>query len=146
MRIGELADQAGVTAKTVRYYESIDLMREPARTASGYRDYDDAAVERLQFIRDSQASGLTLSEIQSVLELKDVGARSCEHTRSLLQRHLDEIDEQINRLQASRIEIAELAQRASGLDPRACTDPNRCQVIGAGRKGGLGEDLAAHHG
>ncbi len=130
MRIGELAERGGVTTKAIRYYESIGVMGEPARTASGYRDYGDDALERLRFIRDAQATGLTLAEIQSVLELKDAGARSCEHTRSLLERHLDDLDDQIRRLQAARTELAELAARAAGLDPGACTDPNRCQVIG----------------
>ena len=130
MKIGELADQADVSAKTVRYYESIGVMAEPPRTASGYRDYGDDALERLRFIRDAQATGLTLAEIQSILELKDSGARSCEHTRSLLQRHLDDIDAQIRLLQQARDELGRLAERASGLDPAACTDPNRCQVIG----------------
>ena len=93
MRIGMLADHAGVTAKTIRYYESIQLLAEPVRTPSGYREYGDDAVERLRFIRDAQSSGLSLSEIQSVLELKDSGARSCDHTMALLDRHLAEIDE-----------------------------------------------------
>ena len=64
-----------------------------------------------------------------MLELKDVGARSCEHTRRLLERHLDDIDGQIRRLQDARRELADLAGRAAGLDPAACTDSNRCQVI-----------------
>ena len=129
MRIGELAEHGGVTTKTVRYYESIGLMVEPPRTASGYRDYGAPALERLRFIRDAQATGLTLAEIQSVLELKDLGARSCEHTRALLHRHLEELDGQIARLQSARAELVDLAARASSLDPSACTDPNRCQVI-----------------
>lgn len=129
MKIGELASGAGVTTKTVRYYESIDLLPEPSRTASGYRDYGDDAVERLRFVRDAQASGLTLAEIQSVLELKDAGSGSCGHTAALVERHLEEIDTQIARLQSARIELLELSQRASRLDPAHCTDPNRCQVI-----------------
>ncbi len=129
MRIGTLADQAGVTAKTVRYYESIRLLAEPVRTPSGYREYDVDALERLRFIRDAQASGLTLSEIQSVLELKDAGARSCDHTMALLDRHLAEIDMQIARLEVARGELRDLARRAQRLDPAACTDPQRCQVI-----------------
>ena len=129
MRIGMLADQAGVTAKTIRYYESIQLLAEPVRTPSGYREYGDDAVERLRFIRDAQSSGLSLSEIQSVLELKDAGARSCDHTVALLERHLTEIDEQIARLEVARAELLVLAGRARGLDPAACTDPHRCQVI-----------------
>ena len=131
MRIGELAEQAGVSTKTVRYYESIGVMAAPGRTASGYRDYDAVAVDRLRFVRDAQATGLTLAEIQSVLELKDAGAGSCRHTRSLLDRHLADLDGQIRRLQTARRELADLARRAARLDPAACTDPNRCQVIGA---------------
>ena len=129
MRIGVLAERTGVTTKTVRYYESIGLVAEPQRTPSGYREYDDDAVERLRFIRDAQSSGLSLSEIQSVLELKDAGARSCDHTTALLNRHLSEIDDQIDRLQVARAELVVLAERARGLDPAACTDPHRCQVI-----------------
>lgn len=131
MKIGELADACDVSAKTIRYYESIGLMAEPQRTASGYRDYPVDAIERLRFIRDAQASGLSLAEVQSVLELKDSGTNSCEHTRSLLDRHLDELDAQIHRLQAARRELVVLARRAAELDPADCTDPNRCQVIAA---------------
>lgn len=133
MKIGELGERCGVTAKTIRYYESIGLLDEPDRTESGYRDYGDAAVERLRFIRDAQATGLTLSEIASVLELKGAGERSCSHTMALIDSHLHSIDAQIEQLVAARRELADLATRAQVLDPAACTDPNRCQVIGAGR-------------
>jgi len=131
MRIGELAEKGHVTAKTVRYYESIGLLPEPERTESGYRDYSPVAVERLTFIRDAQASGLTLAEIASVLELKSAGERSCAHTTTLLERHLADIDTQIQRLTAARASLAELTTRAKRLDPGDCTDPNRCQIISA---------------
>ncbi len=129
MRIGELAATAAVSTKTIRYYESIGLVGEPERTRSGYRDYAPEAVERLRFIREAQATGLTLAEIQSVLELKDAGATSCAHTRDLVGRHLADIDAQIARLEVARAELLELAARAAELDPATCTDPNRCQVI-----------------
>lgn len=131
MRIGQLADRSGLTAKTIRYYESIGLLTEPRRTAGGYREYADDAIERLRFIRDAQASGLALCEVQSILELKDAGARSCDHTIELLERHIADIDEHIVRLRAARAELVGLAERARRLDPAACTDPNRCQVISA---------------
>ena len=133
MRIGELADAADVNTKTVRYYESIGLMPEPQRTPSGYRDYTPSALGRLLFIRDSQATGLTLAEIQSILELKDSGARTCHHTQTLLDEHLADIDAQIRRLQAAQQELLDLSDRAARLDPSDCTDPNRCQVIDAHR-------------
>ncbi|NNE75098.1 MAG: heavy metal-responsive transcriptional regulator [Acidimicrobiales bacterium] len=129
MRIGELAERAGVSTKTIRYYESIDLLPEPNRTASGYREYSPESVERLRFIRDAQATGLTLAEIASVLELKEAGQGSCAHTTALLQQHLVDLDEQIARLQNARATLVELADRARTLDPQACSDPNRCQVI-----------------
>ena len=129
MKIGQVAEQIGVSTATIRYYESIGLIDEPGRTPAGYRDYDDVAVDRLRFVRDAQATGLSLVEIGSVLEMKSAGARTCTHTTALLQRHLDEIDVQIERLVGARRELAELAERARTLDPAACTDPNRCQVI-----------------
>ncbi len=129
MRIGELAETAGVSTKTIRYYESIGLLPEPSRTDSGYRAYDRAGAERLAFIRDAQASGLSLAEIASVLELKEAGTTSCRHTRSLLERHIAEVEAQIDRLRQTQATLVAMADRAAALDPSTCTDPNRCQVI-----------------
>jgi DNA-binding transcriptional MerR regulator len=132
MRIGELGELADVSTKTIRYYESLGLLAEPDRTPAGYRDYSVADVERLRFVRDAQSTGLTLSEIASVLELKSSGERSCSHTLDLLQRHLADVDAQIKRLRASKALLNELAQRAELLDPATCTDLNRCQIIAGG--------------
>lgn len=129
MRIGELGEAVGLTTKTIRYYESIGLLPATERTASGYRVYGPDAVERLRFVKQAQASGLTLAEIGSILEIKDAGGQSCEHTRSLLRRHLDDLDAQIEAMEKQRAELALLAERAGGLDPSTCTDVNRCQVI-----------------
>ncbi len=129
MRIGALAEMSGLSTKTIRYYESIDLLAEPQRTPSGYRDYSRDAVERLRFIRDAQASGLTLSEVQTLLSMKDADIGTCDHTLSFLDHHIAEIDDQLERLQVARAEMIALADRARHLDPATCTDPNRCQVI-----------------
>ncbi|MEM9563117.1 MAG: MerR family transcriptional regulator [Actinomycetota bacterium] len=129
MQIGELGRLAEVSTKTIRYYESIGLLEEPARTSSGYRDYDDEAIERLRFVRDAQATGLSLAEIASVLELKGAGRTSCAHTAALLDRHLLDLDRQIEQLYQARTALQQLADRARSLDPGSCTDPNRCQVI-----------------
>ena len=129
MRIGELGERAEVSTKTIRYYESLGLLDEPTRTPAGYRDYDDDALERLRFVRDAQATGLSLAEIASVLELKSSGQRSCAHTTDLLERHLVDLDRQIEQLLEARQTLRQLADRARSLDPGCCTDPNRCQVI-----------------
>ncbi len=140
MRIGELAEHAAVTTKTIRYYESIGILPTPERTPSGYRAYDSTTLERLRFVRDAQATGLTLIEIKSILELKGQGERSCEHTRSLIHRQIDDIDAQIHRLEHARRELHELMERADRADPVDCVDEHRCQVIEARRgEGHLGE-------
>lgn len=131
MRIGALADRTGLSTQAIRYYESIELLDEPARTESGYRTYDHHAVERLRFIRDAQASGLALAEIQTLLGMKDASISTCGHTLAFLEHHVAEIDEQIVRLQAARADLLELVERGRRLDPATCTDPNRCQVIDA---------------
>ena len=129
MQIGELANTAGVTTKTIRYYESIGVLGEPARMDSGYRSYGPAAVERLDFVKQAQSTGLALAEIKSILEIKDQGGQTCEHTKALLRQHLDELDERIVELEAARVELQAMYQRAGALDPAKCTDANRCQII-----------------
>lgn len=132
MKIGALARHTGITAKTIRYYEEIGLMAEPERAANGYRDYPEDAVDRLAFIRDAQATGLSLSEIASILDLRGQGETTCHHVVDLLERHVDALTRHISNLQKTRRKLAELTQRAQSLDPANCQDPNRCQTIAAG--------------
>jgi DNA-binding transcriptional MerR regulator len=134
MRIGELAQRTGATTKAIRYYESLGLLPQPDRTASDYRDYGLDAIERVRFIKDAQAGGLTLTEIQSLVELKTAGQATCEHTIDLLHRHLADIDTQIRQLEAARSSLAALAERAATLDHADCTNPHRCHVIAAGAR------------
>jgi DNA-binding transcriptional MerR regulator len=69
MRIGELARKAGVNIQTIRYYERRRLLREPARTAGGYRTYERADLENLVFIKWCQPLGFTLKEVRQLLRL-----------------------------------------------------------------------------
>jgi DNA-binding transcriptional MerR regulator len=73
MRIGELAERAGISAKAIRYYEQIGILAPPARTPSGYRAYDQAALGRLGFERAAQALGLPLGEIRQIIAFRDNG-------------------------------------------------------------------------
>jgi len=129
MRIGELSQKTGVSTKTIRYYEEIDVLPTAERAANGYRDYGQAAVERLLFVRDARATGLSLTEIRSILALRNQGESTCDHVLGLLQAHLEEIDSHIDALQNTRGQLASLTKRAKRLDPAACTDPHRCQTI-----------------
>ena len=132
MKIGQLARETGVSTKTVRYYETIGVLPEADRAANGYRTYDQHSVERLRFIRNAQATGLTLTEITSILELREQGASTCKHVTGLLEHHLDGLDRYITALQRTRTQLAALTERARRLDPADCTDPNRCQTITTG--------------
>ncbi|MDP3984532.1 MAG: heavy metal-responsive transcriptional regulator [Acidimicrobiia bacterium] len=134
MRIGELARRTGVPTKTIRYYEDIGVLPAPDRAANDYRDYADEAVDRLAFVRDAQATGLTLTEIASILDLRSQGEATCHHVIDLLERHLTALDRHIQTLRQTRRKLATLTDRARSLDPSECRDPNRCQTIaGTGR-------------
>lgn len=129
MRIGELAGLAGVEPATVRYYESLGLLPDPPRTDSGYRDYDEVAAERLRFIKDAQATGLSLSEVGSILEMRDAGEHTCEHVAGLVEHHLADIEHQMETLSQTHAALTAMLERARSLDPADCVAPNRCQTI-----------------
>jgi MerR family copper efflux transcriptional regulator len=128
-RIGELAERAGISAKAIRYYEQIGVLASPARTRSGYRDYDHAALGRLAFVRAAQAVGLTLGEIRQVIAFRDRGQTPCAHVAALLQRRADELEHRIAELQQLRGELDRLAERAATLDPEQCPPERVCHVI-----------------
>src|ERR671936_2011325 len=110
MRIGELADQAGISTKAIRYYEQIGILAPPARTSSGYRAYDQAALGRLGFVRAARALGLTLGEIRQIIAFRDDGTAPCAHVTALLQRRAAELGARITQLQRLRGELQQLAE------------------------------------
>jgi DNA-binding transcriptional MerR regulator len=129
MRIGELAEQAGISTKAIRYYEQIGILTPPARTASGYRAYDQSALGRLSFVRAAQALGLTLGEIRQIIAFRNDGITPCGHVADLLQRRAAELGARIAELQQLQGELRQLAERATTLDPRRCTPERVCHLI-----------------
>lgn len=129
MRIGELAETCGLTAKTIRFYESRGLLAPPPRTAGGYRDYPADAARRLRFIRDAQSAGFTLAELRSILALRDSGEAPCSHVSDLLQEHLRAVDRRLAELQQTRTLLHALAGRAPSVDPRTCGEEEICAII-----------------
>jgi DNA-binding transcriptional MerR regulator len=125
MRIGELAATTGVNPKTIRYYESIGLLPDPARTNAGYRRYDDADVARLEFIRRAQQLNLSLGEIEEILALRERGERPCDYVLAVAHTRLDELDRRIAEMQRARQELRALLQRAGDLPDDGCY----CQLI-----------------
>ena len=135
MRIGELAEQAGITTKAIRYYEQLGILPPPARTPSGYRSYDQAAMGRLGFVRAAQAVGLTLGEIRQIIAFRDHGQAPCAHVTDLLGRRAADLDARIHQLQQLRRELRQLAERAATLDPDHCPPEQVCHIIAADQGG-----------
>ena len=134
MRIGQLAETTGLSTKAIRYYEEIGVLPEPDRSPNGYRSYVDSDAERIGFIRDAQAAGLSLIEIQTILDLRDRGESTCGHVISALEAHVADLDTQMEELGRTRERLTSLLDRARSLDPADCTDPGRCQTIPRGEE------------
>ncbi len=129
MRIGEVADAAGVPVQTIRYYERRGLLPAPERGTSNYRLYDPSTLTQLQFIRRAQAAGLTLVQIASILNLRRNGATPCTHVHSLLLAKLDDVQARQAKLAALKDELENLISRSDQLDPADCTDDRICHII-----------------
>lgn len=104
MRIGELARKTGVSIHTLRYYEQCGLLNEKhlRRSDSGYRYYEDAALERLKLIKDAQDAGFTLREIFILVEQWDNNALTDEDIRSYVEKKLEEVTTKIAHLEQIR--------------------------------------------
>lgn len=129
MRIGELAGVTGTTTKTLRFYEDAGLLRPEGRTATGYRQYGQDAVARLNFIRRGRAAGLTLAQIREVLDVRDQGCAPCRHVEELLATRLRDLDAQIADLHALRATVAQLHDAARGGDPDTCGTELVCRYL-----------------
>ncbi len=95
MRIGELADLLGVTTKSIRFYEAIGLMPDPARMPSGYREYTAGDAERLTFIKTAQRLSLSLEEIREIVAFRDRGQQPCDYVAGVLRRQVADLDRRI---------------------------------------------------
>ncbi|QBI18795.1 heavy metal-responsive transcriptional regulator [Egibacter rhizosphaerae] len=129
MLIGELAAATGTSAKTLRFYEAEGLLAEPDRTPAGYRDYPDAAIGRVGFIRQAQAAGLTLAQITQVLAVRDGGHPPCAHVADLVEHRLGEVTRRLDELERTRAELLALRQRLAALDPIDCHDDTICAAV-----------------
>lgn len=127
MLIGELAEQTGTTSKTLRFYEAEGLLPEPARTSSGYRDYEPGATSRVSFIRDAQRAGFTLRQIGQILDIRDGGEPPCEHVGRLIDLRITEVEQRMTELAQTKAHLQELATRTRELDPAECG--GYCDII-----------------
>ena len=97
MKINELSKQSGIHLETIRYYEKMGLMPEPKRLANGNRDYDEASLKQLKFIKTCRALDFSLAEIKFFNEMKTQQSQHCE-VDSMLAKHLVSVEEKIAEL------------------------------------------------
>lgn len=120
MNIGQAADRSGVPAKTIRYYESIGLIRPADRTEGNYRDYDTSSVRVLQFLKRARSFGFTIEDCRELLSLYLDRDRSSADVKAMAQQRVKEIDAKIAELQALRDTLGCLVERCHGDDRPDC--------------------------
>lgn len=108
--IGQLARETSTKVTTIRFYESIGLLRAAPRTASGRRTYDAADIERLHFIRNCRRLGFSVEEIRSLMGLAENPDQDCGAASVIAAHHLKEVEARLTRLQALRDELELLSQ------------------------------------
>jgi MerR family mercuric resistance operon transcriptional regulator len=133
MQIRDLARASGVTPQTIRFYERRGLLPPAARDRNGYRQYDEAALSRLQFIRSAQTAALTLTEIGSIITVRQAGDVPCEHVATLLDTKLEDVHRRQEALVLLEKELQHLLSVSRDLDPADCEAGSVCHIIAQGQ-------------
>ncbi|WP_314445215.1 Cu(I)-responsive transcriptional regulator [Massilia timonae] len=120
MNIGDAARASGVTAKMIRHYESIGLVKAPHRTEAGYRLYGEQDVRVLQFIHRGRALGFSLDQIRDLLALWEDKHRASADVRAMALAHIAELDRKIAEMAAMRRTLESLAASCHGDDRSDC--------------------------
>jgi MerR family transcriptional regulator, copper efflux regulator len=103
--IGQVTDISGIPIRTIRYYESLGLIKSSRRTEGGFRQFSLDVLTRLAFIKRAQNLGLSLEEIGNILQVYDQGQAPCGEIKEKLQDKVLQIDRQIDQLLTLRSEI-----------------------------------------
>ncbi|WP_342359288.1 Cu(I)-responsive transcriptional regulator [Terrarubrum flagellatum] len=114
MNIGEAAAASGVSAKMLRYYESIGLIRAATRTESGYRVYGDEDVHTLRFIRRARGLGFSIEETSELLALWRDKSRASADVKQFALKHVRDLEAKIAELESMRRTLQHLAGACHG--------------------------------
>ena len=120
MNIGEASKASGVTAKMIRYYESVGLLSAKARTTAGYRVYGAEEVHSLRFIRQARRLGFLVEDIRRLLALWHDRSRASAEVKSIALEHVADLDRRIEELTDMRNTLAHLAAHCHGDDRPDC--------------------------
>ncbi|MES2401827.1 MAG: Cu(I)-responsive transcriptional regulator [Pseudomonadota bacterium] len=118
--IGTAAKLSGVSAKMLRHYESLGLLAGVARTDSGYRQYSEADVRSLQFIKRSRDLGFSMAEIAELVSLWHNRRRASASVKNIAQKHVDDLAQRIEAMQAMQRTLSNLVQHCHGDERPHC--------------------------
>ncbi len=119
MNIGEAAEQAGLPAKTIRYYEEIGLVA-PDRSENGYRDFSDTHIHKLKFLSRSRNLGFSIEDCRVLLSLYEDKNRASGEVRDVAKEHLSAIETKIAELQSMHATLSHLVHKCHGDDRPDC--------------------------
>ena len=124
MKIGEVAKRSGVGIETIRFYEREGLLQEPERRPSGYRQYNESTLKRLEYISRAKELGFTLAEIRELLDLSFAAHLGCDHIRQRAEGKITDIENKIRNLQKMRRSLRTIVDRCKTKD-----SPHDCPLI-----------------
>ena len=130
MNIGQAAAASGVSAKMIRHYEDIGLVRKPKRSAANYRTYSESEVHVLRFVRSARELGFSMRQIGELLDLWRDHGRPSRKVKDLVLGHVADLERRIAELQAMKSTLEHLARHCHG-DGR----PN-CPILDGLESGG----------
>ncbi|WP_037264226.1 Cu(I)-responsive transcriptional regulator [Roseivivax halodurans] len=119
MSIGEIADKAGLPAKTIRYYEEIGLVA-PQRGENGYRAFSQNDLHRLAFLARARALGFSIEDCRTLVALWDDEGRASADVKRVAEAHLSHIDEKIAQLRSMRETLGHLVEACHGDERPDC--------------------------
>lgn len=114
MNIGEAAKEVGISAKMIRYYESIGLVMPSARSDSGYRIYRDTDLHHLRFIRQARRLGFSVEDVRRLLALWQDRGRASAEVKSIALHHVKDLNRRIAEMESMRDTLAHLASHCHG--------------------------------
>ena len=120
LSIGEAARSAGISPRMVRHYESLGLLAGVARTDSGYRQYTEADLHTLHFIRRSRDLGFSMEEIAELLALWHDRSRASSQVKRIAQTHIDNLNERIAAMQSMQRTLQTLVSCCQGNERPEC--------------------------
>lgn len=120
MNIGQAAQSSGVSAKMIRHYEDIGLIKKASRSSSGYRVYSENDMHILAFIRQARNLGFSIEQIRELLDLWQKKRRTSRKVKELALKHIQELNDRIKELQDIQQAIFQLVSKCHGDDRPDC--------------------------